>query len=140
MLFDGMKVTRQACNQPIADKSKDTLLDALQLAMCSMLCEGNCPTKGCHSAEAHQIRRVGICGRQDEVPGECAAARGTPGRAHNARPARWEALLAQAPLARGLPPVDEDHHVLGLWQAILLEDLRRWAHLEHFSIRTARSG
>ena len=77
---------------------------------------------------ACQIRCVGICRRQDEVFGQGAAARGTPCRAHYARPARREALLAQAPLARGLASVDEDHHALSLWEAILLEDLHRWAH------------
>ena len=72
---------------------------------------------------ACQIRCVGICRCQDEVPRQGAATRGTPSRAHNARPARREALLAQAPLAWGLAPVDEDHHALALWEAILLEDL-----------------
>ena len=82
---------------------------------------------------ACQIRRIGICRCQDEVPRQGAATWGTPSRAHNARPAGWEALLAQAPLARGLPSIDEDHHALCLWEAVLLEDLHWWAHVDQSS-------
>ncbi len=73
---------------------------------------------------AHQIRRVGVCGSQQEVGGQRVAARGAASSADNADPALGQAFFSQLPVPRRLAPVDEHHHMLVQAQAQVRKHLK----------------